>query len=120
MRGFNAKSVAQRLSTLNLSDHTRGPPSSISSPGSGAEADLEPSPEPTITVRPPKPTKVGRITGDTNAERFATVKQAQLTAPWYLLPSYGENDIRLESDGSVKAGTLAALVEHLTVDPLSK
>ncbi|EIN14378.1 ras GEF [Punctularia strigosozonata HHB-11173 SS5] len=113
---FAATTVAQRLSTLNLHEVIRGPPSSISSPGSGAEADLEPSPEPTISIRSPRSNKIRQITGEDSAQRFANVRLAQATAPWYLQPMYGEDDIRVDPDGSVKAGTLAALVEHLTVE----
>ena len=38
--------------------------------------------------------------------------------PPYLQPDYGEGYLRLDSDGQVKSGTLEALVERLTVDPL--
>ncbi|KAF8333499.1 ras guanine nucleotide exchange factor domain-containing protein [Cantharellus anzutake] len=34
--------------------------------------------------------------------------------PWYLRPSYREEDLRLMPDGSVRGGTLEALVETLT------
>lgn len=34
--------------------------------------------------------------------------------PWYLLPSYGQTDILIDPDGSVKGGTVPALVERLT------
>lgn len=72
----------------------------------------------TIIVRTPKPNKVRQLTGDVNAERFAYVKAAQASAPWYLQPEHGEDEIKVEVDGSVKAGTLPALVEHLTIEPL--
>lgn len=33
--------------------------------------------------------------------------------PWYLRPNYG-NDIQIDPDGKVRAGTVQALVERLT------
>lgn len=42
------------------------------------------------------------------------------TAPsWFLRPTYDDDDISLDYDGTVKAGTLPALVERLTLDYLS-
>ncbi|KAF9654172.1 ras GEF [Thelephora ganbajun] len=41
------------------------------------------------------------------------------TAPtWFLRPTYDDDDINLDYDGTVKAGTLPALVERLTLDYL--
>lgn len=40
--------------------------------------------------------------------------------PPHLKPDYGEGYLRLDSDGVVKSGTLEALVERLTVDPLRR
>lgn len=64
--------------------------------------------------------KVRQLTGDDDAQAFHNAKLAQARLPWYLQPSYSADEIKLEYDGSVRAGTLAALVERLTVDPLSK
>lgn len=64
--------------------------------------------------------KVRQLTGDDDAQAFHNAKSAQARLPWYLQPSYSADEIKLEYDGSVRAGTLAALVERLTVDPLSK
>ena len=64
--------------------------------------------------------KVRQLTGDDDAQAFHNAKIAQARLPWYLQPSYSSDDIKLEYDGSVRAGTLAALVEKLTVEPLSK
>jgi son of sevenless-like protein len=36
------------------------------------------------------------------------------TTPWYLLSNYSETEILFEIDGSVKGGTVPALVEKLT------
>ncbi len=62
--------------------------------------------------------KVRQLTGDDDAQAFHNAKQAQANLPWYLQPSYTADEIKLEYDGSVRAGTLSALVERLTVDPL--
>jgi len=62
--------------------------------------------------------KVRQLTGDDDAQAFHNAKQAQANLPWYLQPSYTADEIKLEYDGSVRAGALSALVERLTVDPL--
>lgn len=63
--------------------------------------------------------KVKQLTGDDDAQAFHNAKVAQASLPWYLRPTYSADEIKLEYDGSVRAGTLHALVERLTVDPLS-
>jgi len=64
--------------------------------------------------------KVAQITGDDDAQAFHNAKVAQANLPWYLKPRHDSGDIKLEYDGTVIAGTVAALIERLTVDPLSK
>jgi len=64
--------------------------------------------------------KVAQITGDDDAQAFHNAKMAQANLPWYLKPRHDNGDIKLEYDGTVIAGTIAALIERLTVDPLSK
>ncbi|KAI9511742.1 ras guanine nucleotide exchange factor domain-containing protein [Russula earlei] len=66
----------------------------------------------------PRPGKVLQLTGDDSAQAFHNAKQAQANLPWFLKQRHGEEEIKLEFDGTVKAGTLPALVEHLVVDPL--
>ena len=66
----------------------------------------------------PRPGKVLQLTGDDSAQAFHNAKQAQANLPWFLKHRYGEEEIKLDFDGTVKAGTLPALVEHLVVDPL--
>ena len=63
--------------------------------------------------------KIWQITGDDNAQAFHNAKMAQAQQPWYLKPDHTGNEIKVEYDGSVKAGTLEALVERLTIEPLS-
>jgi len=69
-----------------------------------------------LTVPPakaaPRPTganKLTRILGDEYADKVAADLQ-----PWYLRPNYSPSDIIIEGDGSVRGGTVAALVERLT------
>jgi son of sevenless-like protein len=64
--------------------------------------------------------KVAQITGDDDAQAFHNAKMAQANLPWYLKPRHDNSDIKLEYDGTVIAGTVLALIERLTVDPLSK
>ena len=66
----------------------------------------------------PRPGKVLQLTGDDSAQAFHNAKQAQANLPWYLKHRHREEEIKLEFDGTVKAGTLPALVEHLVVDAL--
>lgn len=64
--------------------------------------------------------KVAQITGDDDAQAFHNAKIAQANLPWYLKPRHDNGEIKLEYDGTVIAGTVPALIERLTVDPLSK
>jgi son of sevenless-like protein len=59
-----------------------------------------------------------QLTGDDSAQAFHNARQAQANLPWYLKHRHSEEEIKLDFDGAVKAGTLPALVEHLVVDPL--
>jgi len=48
-----------------------------------------------------------------------TGQKNQTASTWFLRPTYDDDDIILDYDGTVKAGTLIALVERLTLDYLS-
>lgn len=61
-----------------------------------------------------RPDKVKQITGDDEAQAFHDAKLVHGT--WYLRPMYGEDELQLQPDGAVSAGSLRALVERLTVD----
>ncbi|OJA12947.1 hypothetical protein AZE42_07483 [Rhizopogon vesiculosus] len=52
--------------------------------------------------------KIKKIFGDDPPEHIISTK------PWYLRPDYTKNDIIIDVDGSVRAGTVPALVERLT------
>ena len=66
----------------------------------------------------PRPGKALQLTGDDSAQAFYDAKQTQENFPWYLRRRHSEEEIKLEFDGTVEAGTLPALVEHLVVDAL--
>ncbi|GJJ13429.1 hypothetical protein Clacol_007683 [Clathrus columnatus] len=61
--------------------------------------------------------KVRRLLGDDDAQAFHNAKQALATLPWYLKPEHDPDsgEIRLEHDGSIRYGSVEALVERLTV-----
>jgi son of sevenless-like protein len=60
-------------------------------------------------------TKIKKIFGDDAPEHIISTK------PWYLRPDYTKNDMTIDVDGSVRAGTVPALVERLTShDPSGK
>lgn len=61
---------------------------------------------------PPRPngsSKLEKILGDEYADKVA----ADLK-PWYLRPTYSQQEILIEPDNSVRGGTVPALVERLT------
>jgi hypothetical protein len=86
-------------------------PSSVSTEAETTDGD--------IVVFRPRPEKVKQITGDDNAQKFVEAKAAQAALPWYNRPQY-EEELKIEFDGTVKQGTLRALIEHLTGDFISK
>lgn len=65
-----------------------------------------------------RPDKIKQITGDDEAQAFHNAKMAQSSLPWFLRPDHGDDEIKVEFDGTVTAGTLPALVERLTIEPL--
>jgi son of sevenless len=54
---------------------------------------------------------------DDDAMNFSNAKLAQSHLPMYLRPSYNSDTLKVDPEGRVKAGTLPALVERLTVNP---
>lgn len=67
---------------------------------------------PSTTVRSRSHSKIKQITG---SEEACLTYRAQADTPAYLRPKYAD-EISLEADGSVRCGTLRALVERLTFD----
>jgi hypothetical protein len=70
--------------------------------------------------RSPRQGKLRQVTGENVAEKIATAKHAQARLPWYLRTSYQNDELNMEFDGVVKAGTVRALVERLTAEQLSE
>lgn len=66
--------------------------------------------------------KVRRLLGDDDAQAFHNAKQALAKQPWYLKPERDteSGEIKVEHDGSIKYGSVEALVERLTLPFLSK
>lgn len=69
--------------------------------------------------------QMGKKSGDSVREddyamNFYHTKLGQSHLPWYLRPSYTSDTLKVDSEGRVRAGTLTALVERLTVDHISK
>jgi hypothetical protein len=102
------------LTTLSGLIDSSTPPLEVDLPDLYRSIDVE-------TVRSPgrRSDKIKQLTGDDDAQAFHNARLAQASLPWFLRPSYTNDEIKMEYDGSVRAGTLSALVERLTVDPLS-
>ena len=61
-----------------------------------------------------KGNKLMKILGPETPQHYITKLNAE-QKPWYLRPNYDQSEILIDSaDGSVRAGTQAALVERLT------
>ncbi|KAJ7109784.1 ras guanine nucleotide exchange factor domain-containing protein [Mycena epipterygia] len=88
-----------RLSTLIESSTLRD---SLASPESAIEAKKE---------------KIAKLTG--SEEAWWDTNTAKDILPPYLLPSYS-HQLKLDADGLVRTGTLLALVEKLSSDPLTR
>jgi hypothetical protein len=73
-----------------------------------------------VVLRPPRSDKVRHFFGDENAQKYVDAKAAQSGSQWYLRPLYMDDELTSEADGTVKAGTLRALVERLTLDAISE
>ncbi|KAJ7205919.1 ras guanine nucleotide exchange factor domain-containing protein [Mycena haematopus] len=82
--------------------------------------DLSPTMDEEFSSKP-KPrsgnSKLARILGDEYKSGVSQPKAAEPELPprpWYLQPTYSPTEIAIEPDGSVRAGTVPALVERLT------
>lgn len=63
--------------------------------------------------------KITRLTGSNDARVFHHAVQAQATSPWFLRPKYADQ-LQLDSDGQIRSGSIAALLEKLTSDTQTK
>ncbi|KAJ7134422.1 ras guanine nucleotide exchange factor domain-containing protein [Mycena epipterygia] len=70
------------------------------------------------TKSPPRPSgnsKLAKILGADYAATVPTPPEPELPPrPWYLQPTYSPTEILIDPDGTVRAGTVPALVERLT------
>ncbi|CAL1694311.1 unnamed protein product [Somion occarium] len=66
----------------------------------------------------PRLDKVKQITGEDEAQALYDAWATHDAVPWFLRSDSGSDELKLEFDGSVTAGTVAALVERLTSEPL--
>ena len=60
-----------------------------------------------------KGSKLKKVLGEVPDHYLQTVNQDSV--PWYLRPIHGPKEILISPDGSVRGGTLPALVERLTM-----
>ncbi|KAF8189868.1 ras guanine nucleotide exchange factor domain-containing protein [Mycena galopus ATCC 62051] len=72
-----------------------------------------------IQINVPKDRKPRKVDADSVSIMTADLDPAAaqpglVSPPWYLLPTYDPTEIVIDSDGSVRAGTVPALVEHFT------
>lgn len=71
-------------------------------------------------VHTPKSDKVRQITGDDEAQALYDAWAGKGNTPWYLQSEFTGEELKLEFNGTVSAGTVPALVERLTSEPLSE
>jgi son of sevenless len=72
-------------------------------------------PPPPKNAKSPRTAKIRRLLGDDAPEAPQVNGVEELETPWYLRPTYGESDVILAPNGSVRGGKLSALVERLTL-----
>lgn len=61
--------------------------------------------------------KIKQLTGSEDA--WVSYQAAVTKLPWYLKPEYSE-ELQMDNEGQVRTGTIRALVEKLTSEPLTK
>lgn len=61
----------------------------------------------------PRAAKIRQLLGEDAPERYIDNANAD-SKPWYLRSDYNRDDLVLNPDGGIRAGTLPALVERLT------
>ncbi|KAH7885130.1 ras GEF [Phlebopus sp. FC_14] len=66
-----------------------------------------------LTRTPPRPDKIKAFFGD-DAPSHYLISRTEETKPWYLRPNYDPAEVLIDPDGTVRGGTVRALVERLT------
>ncbi|KAF7968737.1 hypothetical protein HWV62_29559 [Athelia sp. TMB] len=112
-----AASAQSRPSALTNGSHHNGgsvhtlvPPSPTGSSENNAifEDDLPPS-----NRQPTRGEKLKKLLGSEAPQHYLNIANAE-AKPWYLRPTYDEKEILIDPDGTVRGGTINALVERLT------
>lgn len=62
---------------------------------------------------PPRAAKIRQLLGDDAPERYIEFANDD-SKPWYLRAEYNKDELVVNPDGGIRAGTLPALVERLT------
>ncbi|KAI6027560.1 ras GEF [Pisolithus microcarpus] len=112
--------MSQRNETLSgLPYHVTGVSENIL----GADADRSergersptPPPVPNLGLMrtTPRPDKIEAFFGDEAPAQYLIPPTAE-TKPWYLRPNHDPAEVLIDPDGTVRGGTVAALVERLT------
>ena len=71
------------------------------------------------TIRtPPRPDKIKAFFGDDAPSHYLISLGAE-AKPWYLRPHYNPEEVLIDPDGTVRGGTVPALVERLTAHEYS-
>lgn len=67
---------------------------------------------------PPRPDKIKAFFGDDAPSHYLNSLSAE-AKPWYLRPRYNPEQVLIDPDGTVRGGTVPALVERLTAHEFS-
>ena len=67
---------------------------------------------------PTRATKIRQLLGEDAPERYIEIANAD-QKPWYLRSDHNKEDIVLNPDGGIRAGSMNALVERLTTHEYS-
>ncbi|KIJ14919.1 hypothetical protein PAXINDRAFT_115260 [Paxillus involutus ATCC 200175] len=62
---------------------------------------------------PPRPDKIKAFFGDDAPSHYLISRNAE-AKPWYLRPKYDPAEVLIDPDGTIRGGTVSALVERLT------
>lgn len=54
-----------------------------------------------------------KLLGSDAPQHYLNLANAE-AKPWYLRPTYDEKEILIDPDGTVRGGTITALIERLT------
>ncbi|KAJ7644278.1 ras guanine nucleotide exchange factor domain-containing protein [Roridomyces roridus] len=107
--------------TTTLNDEADDFDDNISPDSSGfRDNDLDPSPLMdddfnSKKSRPAGNSKLAKLLGSEYANSLPAPPEPEAPPkPWYLQPSYSPTEIQIEPDGSIRGGTVPALVERLT------